>query len=77
MLFKNFRIDPIQLIRQQVEVTVLERSQALVGNLELKRAHKWRWVVQYADVCDIDRTHFSSKSRKQNLKTTQKNPSFQ
>lgn len=53
-----------------MEVTVLERSQALVGNLELKRAHKWRWVIQYADVCDIDRTHFSSKSRKQNLKRT-------
>lgn len=56
------------------EITVFERSQALVRNLELKRANKRRRIIQDSDVCDIDCTHYREENPKSN--SAEKNPRF-
>ena len=40
-----------------IVVTVFERGQALVGDLELKGVEKRGWVVQNGDVCDVHGAH--------------------
>lgn len=40
-----------------MEFTVFERGDALVGDLELERSQERGWIIQNADVGDVDSAH--------------------
>lgn len=44
------------------EITIFERSNALVRDLELERGGKRRRIVQYSDVRDVHCTHCTIKA---------------